>query len=138
MPKCCFCCAGQRIVPLLEADSFRWVFFSVRYRAYGCIFVQIHSQSPLCAIMEIKLSIEDEQLKKLIKQAVREVLKEEQELLSNTTGEELLTQKQAAELLQVTVYTIIRWQNSGELPVVRVGRAVRYRKADVLGLKEKG
>lgn len=88
--------------------------------------------------MEIKLSIEDEQLKKLIKQAVREVLKEEQELLSNTTGEELLTQKQAAELLQVTVYTIIRWQNSGELPVVRVGRAVRYRKADVLGLKEKG
>lgn len=86
--------------------------------------------------MGIRVTIDKDDLKEVVKEALRDVLREEKELLSNTNGDELLTQKQAAELLQVTTSTIIRWQNSGELPVTRVGRAVRYRRSDLLGLKK--
>lgn len=83
------------------------------------------------------VSIDGEELKRIVKEAVKEALHEQSEMLHNPNNEELLTQKQAAELLQVTTATIIRWQRIGELPVTRVGRSVRYRKSDLLGLKDK-
>lgn len=48
-------------------------------------------------------------------------------------GEEFLTVKQLAELLQVPVSTIYRWRHLGEGPRgIRVsGRHVRYRRSDV-------
>ncbi|MGH8897532.1 MAG: helix-turn-helix transcriptional regulator [Egibacteraceae bacterium] len=48
-------------------------------------------------------------------------------------GEEYLTVKQLAELLQVPVSTIYRWRHLGEGPRgIRVsGRHVRYRRSEV-------
>lgn len=46
--------------------------------------------------------------------------------------DELLTTKQAAELLKVSPITLCMWRASAShLPFVRVGRFVRYRKADI-------
>lgn len=87
--------------------------------------------------MGIKITIDRDDLKELMKEAVRDVLREEKEQATSNDSNELLTQKQAAELLQVSISTIIRWKNAGDLPVQRIGKAIRYRKADVLGLKDK-
>ncbi|MGH8901391.1 MAG: helix-turn-helix transcriptional regulator [Egibacteraceae bacterium] len=48
-------------------------------------------------------------------------------------GEEYLTVKQLAELLQVPVSTIYRWRHLGEGPRgIRIsGRHVRYRRSEV-------
>jgi len=51
--------------------------------------------------------------------------------LSN--GLRLLTRKEAAELLRVKPQTLATWHCAGRysLPVVKVGRSVRYRLADL-------
>lgn len=48
------------------------------------------------------------------------------------TNEPLLTPAQAARILNVPVSTLSRWRNERrELPYVKVGRVVRYRRADL-------
>lgn len=47
------------------------------------------------------------------------------------TAPRLLTRPQAADRLAVSVRTIARLIERGELPAVRVGRAVRVRSSDV-------
>src|SRR5215211_5666680 len=45
---------------------------------------------------------------------------------------DLLTMREAAELLRVSEVTVARWLKQGRLPAYRVGpRAVRVRRADV-------
>jgi len=46
---------------------------------------------------------------------------------------ELLTREQAAEYLNIRPQTLAVWASTGRyaLPMVRVGRAVRYRRADL-------
>jgi excisionase family DNA binding protein len=45
---------------------------------------------------------------------------------------ELLTRKDVAELFQVSTITVIRLENDGKLPAIRLGAgSVRYRKSDV-------
>lgn len=50
-----------------------------------------------------------------------------------TTGTKLLTRNEAAELLGVRPQTLAVWHITGKygLPVVKVGRSVRYRLADL-------
>jgi excisionase family DNA binding protein len=43
----------------------------------------------------------------------------------------LLTRSQVAEILQVTLETVRRWTDDGQLPVIRFGRLVRYDPRDV-------
>jgi excisionase family DNA binding protein len=45
---------------------------------------------------------------------------------------ELLTVRQVAELLQVSVSTVERLTRSGELPSVKFGRSRRYFRRDVM------
>jgi len=48
---------------------------------------------------------------------------------------ELLTRKDVAELFQVSTLTVIRLENDGKLPAIRLGAgSVRYRKSDVEAL----
>lgn len=50
----------------------------------------------------------------------------------NQTQSELLSRRQAADLLGVTVACLERWAHEGrELPYIRVGRLARYRRADI-------
>ncbi|MEO6045928.1 MAG: helix-turn-helix domain-containing protein [Candidatus Kapaibacterium sp.] len=47
-------------------------------------------------------------------------------------GNELLTRKEAAELLHVTVLTLRNWEQRNILHPRRISRRVLYMKADVL------
>jgi excisionase family DNA binding protein len=51
-----------------------------------------------------------------------------------TITNELLTRKQVAALFQMTAMTIIRLEESGKLPAIRIGTRVRYKRADVEAL----
>ncbi len=42
-----------------------------------------------------------------------------------------LTPKEVSRLLQVSVYTVRRWINEGELPAYKVGRLWRIDEADL-------
>jgi excisionase family DNA binding protein len=47
-------------------------------------------------------------------------------------GDELLTQQQLADELQVSMRTLERWRQEGTGPsFVRVGRSPRYRRSDI-------
>ena len=50
---------------------------------------------------------------------------------------ELLTEEEAADYLQIRVQTLRQWRSGGyrkkeKIPYLKVGRAVRYRKADLI------
>jgi len=60
---------------------------------------------------------------------------------------QLLTRDEAAELLGIAVQTLALWHSTGRynLPCIKVGRLVRYRRADIeewlrerTGVKSKG
>jgi len=48
-------------------------------------------------------------------------------------GQDLMTREQVAKRLGIAVQTLAKWacQGKGGLPFVKLGRAVRYRPADV-------
>lgn len=52
--------------------------------------------------------------------------------MSDETAREVLTAEQAAELLQVSVRTILQLARDHELPGHKVGRAWRFCRTDVL------
>jgi len=50
----------------------------------------------------------------------------------NTITNELMTRAQVAQLFQVTPHTVLRLENAGKLPALRLGAgSVRYRRTDV-------
>lgn len=52
--------------------------------------------------------------------------------VTHETGMHLLTPIQAADILGIPVSTLARWRNEKkELPYVKVGRVVRYRRVDL-------
>jgi excisionase family DNA binding protein len=53
-------------------------------------------------------------------------------------GSRLLTDKEVAEKLHVSVRSVIDWRNSGKLPFLRIGgRSIRYRAESIAALLEK-
>ena len=55
-------------------------------------------------------------------------------LSKNAEADVLLTESQAAQLLQISIRTLQAWRlrRSGP-PYVQLGRAVRYRRSDLMG-----
>jgi len=53
---------------------------------------------------------------------------------SNKVQTVLLSAEAVSELLSVSVRTVRRMITSGEIPVVRIGRAVRIRRVDIEAL----
>ena len=49
----------------------------------------------------------------------------------STPGKPLLTAEQVASRLQLSLRTVRRWIAAGDLPVLRLGRAVRISEADL-------
>jgi excisionase family DNA binding protein len=43
----------------------------------------------------------------------------------------LLTARQVADRLGITAETVLRWTRRGDLPGFKLGRAIRYREADL-------
>lgn len=54
-------------------------------------------------------------------------------------GKDLLDDKAAAELLDVTAGTLSVWRSTGRyaLPFLKIGRKVRYRRVDLLAWMDK-
>lgn len=48
-----------------------------------------------------------------------------------TNTDPLLTRDEVADLLRVSRRTVERMEDSGQLQAIRIGRQVRYRRADV-------
>lgn len=55
---------------------------------------------------------------------------------TETREESYLTAKETAEKLGVDISTLWRWDRSGYLKKVRVGRKIRYHESDVIKLME--
>jgi len=53
---------------------------------------------------------------------------------SNKVQTILLSAEAVADLLSVSVRTVRRMNASGEIPIVRIGRAVRVRRVDIEAL----
>ena len=50
---------------------------------------------------------------------------------SNISSDELLTRKQVAEMLSISLPTLHEWTKEGTIKAYRIGRAVRYKHDDV-------
>ena len=50
---------------------------------------------------------------------------------ANTTEGRLLTENEACEYLRVRPRQLFNWRMSGLVPFIRIGRAVRFRVADL-------
>lgn len=51
--------------------------------------------------------------------------------MAKTLEPQLLTRAEVAQKLKVSVRTLERWEEGGDLVPIRLGRNVRYRVADV-------
>ncbi|WP_299767007.1 helix-turn-helix domain-containing protein [uncultured Dokdonia sp.] len=51
---------------------------------------------------------------------------------SNSQAEDRLTQKEAAELLGITVQCLIQWKKKKLIPFYQIGRSVFYSKKELL------
>ncbi len=71
-------------------------------------------------------------LKKLIAESVEEALKNKPKKEKKKKADKLLTRKQAAKLLQVSLTTLFHWNNSGELLAQKIGRKVYYHKDEIM------
>ena len=45
---------------------------------------------------------------------------------------DLLTRKETADILKISLPTLWAWTNKGIIPAYRIGNKVRYKKADIL------
>jgi excisionase family DNA binding protein len=79
------------------------------------------------AVLIEKVTMED--VKRLVEVCISEGL--ERSINKATTEDDLLTEKQAAHLLQVSRQTLKNWRDAGLLPFVRIGKGIRYRKSQL-------
>jgi excisionase family DNA binding protein len=81
----------------------------------------------------ILTSISKNDLAILIKMSLRELLSE-YNVIKNKENKEnsLLTMKQVADLLSVSLPTIIKWNKEGKIPFCKVGKRVYFKKDEVL------
>ena len=69
----------------------------------------------------------------MIKEAFREELKEVVEDQNRKSDwDQLLTRKEAAEMLKVSMVTVSKYQREGILPYARIGRHIYIKKGDIM------
>ena len=57
---------------------------------------------------------------------------------SETTCENrLMTDREAADFLRITRRQLFDWRRNGLIPYIKIGKAVRYRKAEILSALER-
>ena len=78
----------------------------------------------------ILTNVSTHELRDLISESVR---KELENLFPIPVQEnELLTRKQVAEILSISLVTLHDWTKRGLIPALRIGSRIRYNKADVM------
>ena len=88
----------------------------------------------------IIVQLDSEQLSDLIQSSVRKVLKETPPQTAEPTyhPEQLLTIKQAAAYLSLTVPTIYRKVSIGELPAMKQGKRLYFSRIELLEYLKQG
>jgi len=78
------------------------------------------------------ITIED--FKTALSDIVRSELKSELQLLKpSPKPDDLLTRKETASLLGVSLHTLHDWTISGKVPAYRIGSRVRYKRSEIEG-----
>lgn len=71
-----------------------------------------------------------------LKEAFLQWSEEQKQQAQVTQEENCLTAQETADKLGVDITTLWRWNKSGYLKRIKVGKAIRYRESDVLSLME--
>lgn len=75
----------------------------------------------------------------LIDKTSDKILQKIKEIIPQSkTEEELLTCRQAAALLQISLPTLHAYSKTGVIPSYRFGRNIRYKKSELEGIIDKG
>jgi excisionase family DNA binding protein len=78
------------------------------------------------------LPIPFEEFKSVLSDIVKSELKSEiQSLPSQQQPTDLLTRKETAKLLGISLPTLHNWTTEGRIPAYRIARRVRYKRAEV-------
>lgn len=48
-----------------------------------------------------------------------------------STDDELLTSSEVADRFRVSLTTVTRWARTGEVPAIRIGKVLRFRRSDI-------
>ncbi len=75
-----------------------------------------------------------ERLTEALRQMVEDTIKTQ---LKSAEGKEVMTRKEAAAFLSVTMTTIDNFRRDGQLPVQYIGTSPRFYKTDLLKLLKK-
>ncbi len=90
------------------------------------------------------MQVDTQQLKTIVKEAVTEVLREVStfdpqrgaKAIAGDTADSLISRKQAASMLGLSVQTVAKMISEGTLSPVRLGRRVLVRESDVRSVIE--
>lgn len=81
--------------------------------------------------MLVQLNVGD--LQKLIQEAVKEEITKIIQLTpKKDDAPELLTRKEASEILKVSYTTLFHWNNEGKLPAQTIGKRVYYLRSSIM------
>lgn len=72
------------------------------------------------------------ELKELVKECVTEVAILQPHDLGSKSDEDLMTQRETAKFLRVSIPTIINWKKEGKIPYYQNGRTVFFKKSELL------
>jgi hypothetical protein len=78
------------------------------------------------------LNFDSTEFAKIVKESLREVMKERELEGSEVPTEQLLTAKDAAKLLDLTVHTIHNKANKGELPYMRRSKRIYFLRDELI------
>ena len=74
-------------------------------------------------------NLSKEEFKELLQEAVKVEIEKNQP--EDPSGQEYLSRKQTAKMLGISLPTLHQWTMEGRIKAYRIGRLVRYKRADV-------
>lgn len=80
---------------------------------------------------ELTAWLASEEARQILRETVREAVRAE---IRAALDDELLNTEQAAEILNMSVAAVRKAVERGQLPCVRLGRRVRFRRAELLSV----
>lgn len=81
--------------------------------------------------MDYLFSEFDSKIREIVQEEVQKQLSLQAQTQKADT-EETMTQKEVCQLLKITLTTLWRKRDKGEIPSIKVGRRVLFKKSDVL------
>lgn len=77
-------------------------------------------------------SITPEELKKIIKELLKEEFKDFKKYLESNSPDELLTREETCKLLKIDSSTLWSWTKNGKIDCYGIGYRRYYKKSDIL------